>query len=192
MTHTKEIRWRASEIKFVVDADTGERYAPGHAGILEPDPHGAGAYGDEYQDDDIVLRYGRGRCVPSTWLVRACQVPNPPLRRQSDVIFLERKLRQPGMLVKRRTQAPLDVLETIVIRANGGTGLVAGSSGVLAARGLRPSVSSRMTAGPRHDNRDRSCATDARRDDRGRRYHRGCNSRPPRVSGAGRASGSSS
>ena len=35
------------------------------------------------------------------------------IRRYGDspMIFLERKLRQPGVLIKRRTQAPLDVLE---------------------------------------------------------------------------------
>jgi hypothetical protein len=110
MTDTQDVRSRASEIKFVVDTDTAERIRGWARMFLEPDPHGAGAFGDEYRtttlyfdtaDGDVFHR--RGSFGRAKYRIRRYG--------QSDVIFLERKLRQRGLLVKRRTQAPLEMLD---------------------------------------------------------------------------------
>ena len=110
MTHTQEVRWRASEIKFVVDADTGERIRSWARSFLEPDPHGTGVFGDEYRTTTLYFDTAEGHVFHQRGSFGRAKYR---IRRygQSDVIFLERKLRQPGLLVKRRTEAPLDTLD---------------------------------------------------------------------------------
>ena len=147
MTHTQEVRWRASEIKFVVDADTGERIRSWARSFLEPDPHGAGAFGDEYRTSTLYFDTAEGDVFHQRGSFGRAKYR---IRRygRSDVIFLERKLRQPGLLVKRRTEAPLDFLDGRDVRANAGAGLVAGSSGGLPRGAWRPSASSHITVWP--------------------------------------------
>lgn len=110
MTHTQEVRWHASEIKFVVDADTGDRIRSWARSFLEPDPHGAGAFGDEYQTTTLYFDTAEGHVFHQRGSFGRAKYR---IRRygQSDVIFLERKLRQPGLLVKRRTEVPLAILD---------------------------------------------------------------------------------
>ena len=110
MTHTQEVRSRASEIKFVVDADTGERIRSWARSFLEPDPHGAGAFGDEYRTSTLYFDTAEGDVFHQRGSFGRAKYR---IRRygRSDVIFLERKLRQPGLLVKRRTEAPIDFLD---------------------------------------------------------------------------------
>jgi hypothetical protein len=110
MTHTQEVRWRAAEIKFVVDADTGERIRSWARSFLEPDPHGTGAFGDEYKTTTLYFDTAEGHVFHRRGSFGRAKYR---IRRygQSKVIFLERKLRQPGLLVKRRTEAPIDILD---------------------------------------------------------------------------------
>jgi hypothetical protein len=110
--HTRETRAFANEIKFVVDEQVGSRIRDWARANLEPDPHGAGPFGDEYRttslyfdtaDYDVFHRRGsQGRAKYR-------------VRRYGDleVVFLERKLRKPGLLVKRRTLGPIDVLSRL-------------------------------------------------------------------------------
>jgi hypothetical protein len=108
----RDARALASEAKFLVRASAGEAIREWARQYLAADPHGGGHSGDEYDTTTLyydspeyhvfhrrgsfgrskyrVRRYGRGRHV-----------------------FLERKLRRPGMLSKRRTLVPLDALSRL-------------------------------------------------------------------------------
>jgi VTC domain len=110
MTHTQEVRWRASETKFVVDAETGERIRSWARSFLEPDPHGTGAFGDEYKTTTLYFDTAEGHVFHQRGSFGRAKYR---IRRygQSEVVFLERKLRRPGLLVKRRTEASLDILD---------------------------------------------------------------------------------
>jgi hypothetical protein len=135
LPHTREARGLASEIKFVVDPALGHeirRWARAH---LEPDPHGAGPFGDEYQTTtiyfdtpglDVLQRHGSyGR---AKYRVRRYDA--------GDVVFLERKLRRPSLLVKRRTKVPIDELARVTSSAADWSGSWFGKR--LAARRLAP------------------------------------------------------
>lgn len=109
MTQTRDVRPKASEIKFVVDTSLAPRIAAWARAHLQPDPHGGGPFGDEYETasryfdtpgHDVFHR--RGSFGRAKYRVRRYGA--------SDVVFLERKLRQPGLLIKRRTAAPLAML----------------------------------------------------------------------------------
>ena len=79
MADTREVRAFATEIKFVVDAAVAadvRRWARAH---LEPDPHGAGEAGDQYPDDERVLRHRATRRLSSPRLFRSKQVSHPAL-----------------------------------------------------------------------------------------------------------------
>ena len=79
---------------------------------LEPDPHGGGPFGDEYRTTSLYFdtamydvfhrreSFGRAKFR---------------IRRYSehDFVFLERKLRKPGFLFKRRTRTPIEVLHQL-------------------------------------------------------------------------------
>jgi hypothetical protein len=109
MVHTRETRPLAAEIKFLIDPSLAPAIRQWARQRLGPDPHGAGPAGDEYDiasiyfdtPDFAVLRregsFGRAK-----FRVRRYG--------QDDVVFLERKLRRPGLLIKRRTAAPLHTL----------------------------------------------------------------------------------
>ena len=117
MVHTRETRASASEIKFVLDAALAPRVREWALAHLQADPHGTGTFGDEYEtstlyfdtrEHDVFHRrdsFGRAK-----YRVRRYG--------ESEVVFLERKLRKPGMLIKRRTVAPLDLLAELAA-ANG-------------------------------------------------------------------------
>jgi hypothetical protein len=106
MAHSRETRARASEIKFLIEPDRAADIRSWARANLAPDPHGTGPFGDEYdtasiyfdtQDFDVLQRrgsYGRAKYR---------------IRRYSpgDVVFLERKLRRPRIVAKRRTQIAL-------------------------------------------------------------------------------------
>jgi hypothetical protein len=102
MADTRETRASAREIKFVLD----ERLAPAIRAWarqnLQPDPHGAGVFNDAYTTSTIYFdtsrldvfhrrdSYGRAK-----YRVRRYG--------RADTVFFERKLRKPGLLIKRRT-----------------------------------------------------------------------------------------
>jgi hypothetical protein len=109
----------ASEIKFLVNSEQGERIRAWARTHLEPDPHGTGPFGDEYwtttvyfdtDQFDVLSRVGSfGR---AKYRVRRYS--------RLDFVFLERKLRKPGVVVKRRTRTPIDAVHRLMqTRADG-------------------------------------------------------------------------
>jgi hypothetical protein len=108
----RETRASASEIKFLLD----ERQAPAvrawARANLQPDPHGGGPFADAYttstlyfdtrQLDVFNRRSSFGRAKYR-------------VRRYGDApsVFFERKLRQPGVLIKRRTVDSIDALQRL-------------------------------------------------------------------------------
>ena len=102
----RETRILAAEIKFVVPAPVGAAIRDWARQHLTADPHGAGPFGDEYDTRtiyfdsagyDVFHRRGSfGRCK---YRIRRYN--------GSDQVFLERKLRRPGLLTKRRTLTSL-------------------------------------------------------------------------------------
>lgn len=106
MAHIREVRPHAFEIKFVVAADMAERIRVWARTHLEPDPHGSGPFGDEYHTTSIYLDtddgdvfHRRGSFARSKYRIRRYN--------NDDVAFLERKMRQPKVLAKRRTLSAL-------------------------------------------------------------------------------------
>lgn len=108
-TETRDHRAHAAELKFLVAPDVGADIRAWIRTELTPDPHGTGAFADEYSTTtlyadtpawDVYLRHGSyGR---SKYRVRRYGT--------SDVVFLERKLRTAALLSKRRTIIPIDAL----------------------------------------------------------------------------------
>jgi hypothetical protein len=112
MAHSRETRARASEIKFLIEPDRAADIRSWARANLAADPHGTGPFGDEYDtasiyfdtsDVDVLRRrgsYGRAKYR---------------IRRYSggDVVFLERKLRRPGIVAKRRTLMTLADLDQL-------------------------------------------------------------------------------
>jgi hypothetical protein len=106
---TRETRASASEIKFLLDKGQAPAIRAWARANLQPDPHGGGPFADAYttstlyfdtrQMDVFNRRNSFGRAKYR-------------VRRYGDAgsVFFERKLRQPGMLIKRRT---LDSIEAL-------------------------------------------------------------------------------
>jgi VTC domain len=147
MADTREVRTFATEVKFLVDprlAAAIRHWARIH---LSADPHGSGPCGDEYlttsvyfDNESLDVFHRRGSFGRSKYRIRRYGV--------DETVFLERKLREPTVLAKRRTMAPLTALE----RLEAGQPATAWSGhwfhARLAARRLRPvcQVSYRRTA----------------------------------------------
>ena len=100
--HARETRPFASEVKFIVDAPTGVAIRDWMRVHTEADPHGAGPFNDEYRTTSLYFDtdkgdvfHRRGSFGRSKYRVRRYGT--------LDYVFLERKLRKPGILVKRRT-----------------------------------------------------------------------------------------
>jgi hypothetical protein len=137
MVHTRETRAAAAEIKFVIAASLAQRVGDWARQHLQADPHGTGAFGDEYETSTLYFdtpeyhvfhrrdSFGRAK-------YRVRRYGDSPL------VFLERKLRKPALLIKRRTMAPIGVVPQLA--APDGT-LVHGGEWFhrrLRARQLRP------------------------------------------------------
>lgn len=110
MAHSREIRPHAYEIKFVVPASVGTRIQHWARTNLEPDPHGGGPFGDEYRtasvyfdNDTLDVFHRRGSNGRSKYRIRRYG--------DAGLVFLERKMRQPAVLAKRRTCTPLAHLD---------------------------------------------------------------------------------
>lgn len=109
MLDTRESRASASESKFVLDTALAAHVRQWAREHLHPDAYGAGPFGDEYRTSSLYFdtrtfdvfhrrgSYGRGK-----YRIRRYAGAN--------YVFLERKMRRPGLLVKRRTQMPVEVL----------------------------------------------------------------------------------
>lgn len=137
MAHTRETRVAAAEIKFVVDPAIAPRIREWARTHLAADPHGLGPSGDEYETtslyfdtDRFDVFHRRGSYGRAKYRVRRYN--------DGDVVFLERKLRQPRMLVKRRTLASLDALEKLQASSRAGEWSGDWFHRRLLARGLRP------------------------------------------------------
>ena len=110
--HARETKPFASEIKFLVDAALGARIQHWIRTHMEPDPHGGGPFNDEYHTASLYFDtaagdvfHRRGSFGRSKYRVRRYG--------SASHVFLERKLRQPGILVKRRTTVDVATLEKL-------------------------------------------------------------------------------
>jgi hypothetical protein len=110
MVHTSETVAATSEIKFLVEPAVAQRIREWARACFTPDAHGSGAHGDEYDactlyfdtaQLDVLGR--RGSYGRAKYRVRRYDGAN--------VIFLERKLRKPGVLIKRRIDCSIDALD---------------------------------------------------------------------------------
>ena len=111
-TETHETRARAWEVKFLVAPDLAEQIRDWARARLMPDPNARGAHGDSYritslyfdtEELDVFRRqgsYGRGK-----YRIRRYD--------QSELAFLERKLRTRRQLTKRRSIVELDDLRRL-------------------------------------------------------------------------------
>ena len=109
MMDTRETRASACEIKFVIDEGQAPAIRDWARANMRPDPHGTGSFADGYttstlyfdtrQLDVFNRRASFGRAKYR-------------VRRYGDApsVFFERKLRQPGLLIKRRTFDSIDAL----------------------------------------------------------------------------------
>jgi hypothetical protein len=106
MADSRETRARASETKFLVEPQMADEIRRWARANLAPDPHGSGPFGDEYLTTslyfdtpalDVLHRNGSfGRAK-----YRARRYAN------GGFVFLERKLRRPRIVAKRRTKVDL-------------------------------------------------------------------------------------
>ena len=109
---SRETRASASEIKFLLDASQAPAIRAWARANLQPDPHGGGPHADAYttstlyfdtrQMDVFNRRDSFGR---AKYRVRRYGAASS--------VFFERKLRQPGVLIKRRTLDSIDALRRL-------------------------------------------------------------------------------
>ena len=110
--HVRETRPFASEIKFLIPASASEQIRAWARTNLEPDPYGGGPFNDSYHTASLYFDtdaghvfHRRGSFGRSKYRVRRYGA--------ADFVFLERKLRKPGVLVKRRTTVSLDSIHRL-------------------------------------------------------------------------------
>jgi len=113
MAHIRDVRPQAREIKFIVDTATAVRIRQWARIHLEPDTHGGGPFGDEYRTtsvyfdtDALDVFHRRGSFGRSKYRIRRYG--------EAETVFLERKLRQPAVLAKRRTIVALEALPRLI------------------------------------------------------------------------------
>lgn len=106
---TREVRESASEIKFSVDGATAFRIRERARQLLSPDPWASGPSADEYvtttlyfDTADFAVYERRGSYRRAKYRIRRYG--------QSDLVFLERKLRTADCLSKRRTSVRIEDL----------------------------------------------------------------------------------
>lgn len=112
LTHTRETRANARELKFFVDHEVGARIAEWARRRLPADRHANGPSGDQYQITSLYFDtaqldvfHGRRSFGRSKYRVRRYGL--------ADVVFLERKLRKPWLLHKRRSTTSLSELDVL-------------------------------------------------------------------------------
>jgi hypothetical protein len=98
-----------SEIKFLVDPPTARRLREWARAHMSPDPNGGGPYSDEYQTTSLYLDtpqldvfHRRGSFGRAKYRVRRYG--------DTSTLFLERKLKNRGLLHKRRTAVEVEAL----------------------------------------------------------------------------------
>jgi len=99
-------------MKFVLDPGLGRQVRDWARSELESDPHGEGPFGDEYRTTSVYFDtathdvfHRRGSFGRAKYRIRRYS--------EHDFVFLERKLRKPGFLFKRRTRTPIGVLHQL-------------------------------------------------------------------------------
>jgi hypothetical protein len=137
VVHTRESRLSASEIKFVLDPGLGHQVRNWARSALESDPHGEGPFADEYRTTSLYFDtakhdvfHRRGSFGRAKYRIRRYS--------EHDFVFLERKLRKPGFLFKRRTRTPIGVLHQLERTEADGPWLGDWFHRRLLARRLRP------------------------------------------------------
>jgi len=112
-TELRENREFASEIKFLVSPALADQIRDWARGRLAPDPNAAGESGDAYpvtslyfDTDQFDVFHRKGSFGRSKYRVRRYG--------QSEITFLERKLKTRGLLTKRRSIVKLDELERLI------------------------------------------------------------------------------
>jgi hypothetical protein len=110
--HARETRPFASEIKFVVASGLGERIRDWARENLEPDPDGGGPFNDRYHTASLYFDTASGDVFHRR---RSFGRSKYRVRRYgaASFVFLERKLRKPGILVKRRTIVSLETIDRL-------------------------------------------------------------------------------
>ena len=99
---SRETRASASEIKFLLDAGQAPAIRAWARANLQADPHGSGPFADAYTTSTL---YFDTRQMDVFNRCNSFGRAKYRVRRYGDAssVFFERKLRQPGMLIKRRT-----------------------------------------------------------------------------------------
>ena len=97
--HARETRPFASEVKFVVGAEVGSQIRSWIRANLEPDPHGGGLFDDEYRTTSLYFDTALGDVFSPAAHSAAASTASQV--RHGIVRLPERKLRKPGILVKR-------------------------------------------------------------------------------------------
>ena len=112
MSDSRDVRTFATELKFVLEPAVATKVRQWARTHLDPDPHGGGPDGDEYLTTSLYFDtehfhvfQRRGSFGRSKYRIRRYG--------QADAAFLERKLREPTILAKRRTLLPLAGLEQL-------------------------------------------------------------------------------
>ena len=111
-TEVRENRDFASEIKFLVGPALADQIRDWARGRLAPDPNAAGESGDAYSVTSLYFDtgqfdvfYRKGSFGHSKYRVRHYG--------ESEITFLERKLKTRGLLTKRRSIVKLHLLERL-------------------------------------------------------------------------------
>jgi len=106
---TREIRGSASELKFLVDSETGQRIREEVRSWLAPDPYASGPTADEYFTTTLYFDTPEFDTYERRGSYRRAKYR---IRRygQGELVFLERKLRTADVLTKRRTTVHLGEL----------------------------------------------------------------------------------
>jgi hypothetical protein len=112
MVNTRESRASAKEKKFVVDAATGDKVREWARTFLNADPYGSGPFDDEYHTSSLYFDnaaldvfHRRGSFGRAKYRIRRYS--------GADYAFIERKMRRPNLLVKRRTQVGLEIISAL-------------------------------------------------------------------------------
>ena len=110
--HARETRPFAAEVKFVIPEAVGQQVRSWARENLEPDPYGGGAFNDSYHTTSLYFDTAAGDVFHRR---RSFGRSKYRVRRygEADFVFLERKLRKPGVLVKRRTTVALDSISRL-------------------------------------------------------------------------------
>ncbi len=110
--HARETRPFASEVKFIIDQPTAVAIRDWVRAHLEADPHGAGPFNDEYRTTSLYFDTDKGDVFHQR---RSFGRSKYRVRRYGALpyVFLERKLRKPGILVKRRTTVDIEDLSRL-------------------------------------------------------------------------------